>query len=119
MDFFTLSPYAKPISKLRIKPGSRRCILRLRIPPGRMGTVVLALSLLSTALLCPATAVLRIGAFNIQAFGDSKMSDESVADVIINVSTAGAAWSTWGWAVRRGRAGTSAPALMGLCDTVG
>ena len=64
-------------------------------------------------------AILNIGAFNIQAFGDSKMSDESVADVIINVSTAGAAWSTWGWAVRRGRAGTSAPALMGLCDTVG
>uniref|UniRef100_A0A669PQH8 Deoxyribonuclease n=1 Tax=Phasianus colchicus TaxID=9054 RepID=A0A669PQH8_PHACC len=50
-----------------------------------MGTVVLALSLLSTALLCPATAMLRIGAFNIQAFGDSKMSDESVAGVIISI----------------------------------
>lgn len=68
-----------------------------------METVVLALSLLSTALLCPATATLRIGAFNIQAFGDSKMSDESVAGVIISVSTAGAAWSMWGWAVCRDR----------------
>uniref|UniRef100_A0A8C2U0R0 Deoxyribonuclease n=1 Tax=Coturnix japonica TaxID=93934 RepID=A0A8C2U0R0_COTJA len=37
------------------------------------------------ALLCPATATLRIGAFNIQSFGDSKMSDESVAGVIINI----------------------------------
>lgn len=69
-----------------------------------MGTVVLALSLLSMALLCPATATLRIGAFNIQSFGDSKMSDESVAGVIINVSTASAAWSVWGWAVCRDRA---------------
>lgn len=57
-----------------------------------MGTAVLALSLLAVALVCPATATLRIGAFNIQAFGDSKMSDEAVAGVIINVSTAGAAW---------------------------
>ena len=76
MDFFTLSPYAKPISKLRIKPGSRRCILRLRIPPGRMGTVVLALSLLSTALLCPATAVLRIGAFNIHRRSSLRSSSD-------------------------------------------
>ncbi|XP_065588492.1 deoxyribonuclease-1-like 2 isoform X3 [Cyrtonyx montezumae] len=50
-----------------------------------MRTAVLALSLLTTALLCPATAMLRIGAFNIQAFGDSKMSDESVAGVIIHI----------------------------------
>uniref|UniRef100_A0A8B9U8P1 Deoxyribonuclease n=1 Tax=Anas zonorhyncha TaxID=75864 RepID=A0A8B9U8P1_9AVES len=50
-----------------------------------MGTAVLALSLLAVALVCPATATLRIGAFNIQAFGDSKMSDEAVAGVIINV----------------------------------
>ncbi|NXC44292.1 DNSL2 protein, partial [Penelope pileata] len=59
--------------------------LRLRIPPGRMGTVLLALSLLTAAVLCPAAATLRIGAFNIQAFGDSKMSDESVAGIIINI----------------------------------
>ncbi|XP_035195702.1 deoxyribonuclease-1-like 2 [Oxyura jamaicensis] len=50
-----------------------------------MGTVVLALSLLAAALLCPATATLRVGAFNIQAFGDSKMSDEAVAGIIVNV----------------------------------
>uniref|UniRef100_A0A493TZX2 Deoxyribonuclease 1 like 2 n=1 Tax=Anas platyrhynchos platyrhynchos TaxID=8840 RepID=A0A493TZX2_ANAPP len=54
-----------------------------------MGTAVLALSLLAVTLVCPATATLRIGAFNIQAFGDSKMSDEAVAGVIVNVSTAG------------------------------
>ncbi|XP_009572178.1 PREDICTED: deoxyribonuclease-1-like 2, partial [Fulmarus glacialis] len=35
--------------------------------------MALALSLLAMALLCPATATLRVGAFNIQAFGDTKM----------------------------------------------
>ncbi|NXP05677.1 DNSL2 protein, partial [Thinocorus orbignyianus] len=58
---------------------------RLSIPPGRMGTMVLTLSLLTITLLCPATATLRIGAFNIQAFGDTKMSDERVADIIVNI----------------------------------
>lgn len=53
---------------------------------------MLALSLLAVALVCPATATLRIGAFNIQAFGDSKMSDEAVAGIIVNVSTAAAVW---------------------------
>uniref|UniRef100_A0A8C3N4N3 Uncharacterized protein n=1 Tax=Geospiza parvula TaxID=87175 RepID=A0A8C3N4N3_GEOPR len=44
-----------------------------------MGTVTLELSLLAVALLlCPATAVLRVGAFNIQAFGDTKMSNKEV-----------------------------------------
>ncbi|NXQ02909.1 DNSL2 protein, partial [Vidua macroura] len=55
------------------------------IDPGRMGTVTLELSLLAVALLCPATAMLRIGAFNIQAFGDTKMSNKEVAEIIINV----------------------------------
>nr|XP_030140656.3 deoxyribonuclease-1-like 2 isoform X3 [Taeniopygia guttata]XP_032606956.2 deoxyribonuclease-1-like 2 isoform X3 [Taeniopygia guttata] len=50
-----------------------------------MGTVTLGLPLLAVALLCPATAMLRIGAFNIQAFGDTKMSNKEVADIIINV----------------------------------
>ncbi|KAM6299406.1 deoxyribonuclease-1-like 2 [Aegotheles albertisi] len=50
-----------------------------------MGTVALSLSLLATTLLCPATATLRVGAFNIQAFGDTKMSNEAVAGVIINI----------------------------------
>ncbi|NXF32269.1 DNSL2 protein, partial [Nyctibius bracteatus] len=59
--------------------------LRLSIPPGRMGTMALALSLLSTALLCPATATLRVGAFNIQAFGDTKMSNEGVASIIVSI----------------------------------
>ncbi|NXU76393.1 DNSL2 protein, partial [Oreotrochilus melanogaster] len=59
--------------------------LRLSIPPGRMGTVTLALSLLATALLCPATATLRVGAFNIQSFGDTKMSNKEVAGVIVGI----------------------------------
>ncbi|XP_029813721.1 deoxyribonuclease-1-like 2 [Manacus vitellinus] len=50
-----------------------------------MGTVTLALSLLAVALLCPATATLRVGAFNIQAFGDTKMSNKEVAEIIINI----------------------------------
>ncbi|NXF95534.1 DNSL2 protein, partial [Eubucco bourcierii] len=59
--------------------------LRLNIAHGRMGTVTLALSLLVVVLLCPVTATLRIGAFNIQAFGDTKMSNEGVANIIINI----------------------------------
>ncbi|XP_061214148.1 deoxyribonuclease-1-like 2 [Neopsephotus bourkii] len=50
-----------------------------------MGTVVLALYLLAVALPCMATATLRIGAFNIQAFGDTKMSNEEVAGIIISI----------------------------------
>lgn len=62
-----------------------------------MGTVTLELSLLTVALLlCPATAMLRIGAFNIQSFGDTKMSNKGVAEIIINVSAASV---LWGWAV--------------------
>ncbi|NWV86828.1 DNSL2 protein, partial [Dasyornis broadbenti] len=55
------------------------------IHPVRMGTVTLVSSLLAVALLCPATATLRVGAFNIQAFGDTKMSNKEVAEIIINV----------------------------------
>ncbi|XP_009880258.1 PREDICTED: deoxyribonuclease-1-like 2 [Charadrius vociferus] len=47
--------------------------------------MALALSLLTTTLLCPATATLRVGAFNIQAFGDTKMSNERVAGIIVNI----------------------------------
>ncbi|NXD62421.1 DNSL2 protein, partial [Eolophus roseicapillus] len=50
-----------------------------------MGTVVLALYLLAVALPCLATATLRVGAFNIQAFGDTKMSNEEVAGIIISI----------------------------------
>ncbi|XP_025963552.2 deoxyribonuclease-1-like 2 [Dromaius novaehollandiae] len=53
--------------------------------PGRTGTVPLALSLLAVALLPHAAATLRIGAFNVQAFGDSKMSDQSVADIVVDI----------------------------------
>ncbi|NXK26233.1 DNSL2 protein, partial [Arenaria interpres] len=59
--------------------------LRLSIPPGRMGTVVLTLSLFTITLLCPATATLRVGAFNIQSFGDTKMANERVAGIIVNI----------------------------------
>lgn len=51
--------------------------------------MALALSLLVMVLPCPVTAMLRIGAFNIQAFGDTKMSNEEVAGIIVNVSAAG------------------------------
>ncbi|NWY49749.1 DNSL2 protein, partial [Chionis minor] len=64
---------------------SHCCIPVAHIPPGRMGTMVLALSLLTITLLCPATATLRVGAFNIQAFGDTKMSNEEVAGIIISI----------------------------------
>ncbi|XP_074014945.1 deoxyribonuclease-1-like 2 [Numenius arquata] len=50
-----------------------------------MGTMVLALSLLTITLLCPATATLRVGAFNIQSFGDTKMSNERVAGIIVSI----------------------------------
>ncbi|XP_005244154.2 deoxyribonuclease-1-like 2 [Falco peregrinus] len=50
-----------------------------------MGTMVLSLSLLAVALLCPATATLRVGAFNIQAFGDTKMSNKEVVDIIVSI----------------------------------
>ncbi|XP_030907982.2 deoxyribonuclease-1-like 2 [Melopsittacus undulatus] len=50
-----------------------------------MGTVLLAVYLLAVALPCLATATLRVGAFNIQAFGDSKMSNEEVAGIIISI----------------------------------
>ncbi|KAM9014880.1 deoxyribonuclease-1-like 2 [Ara ararauna] len=50
-----------------------------------MGTVALALYLLAVALPCLATATLRVGAFNIQAFGDTKMSNEEVAGIIISI----------------------------------
>ncbi|KFU88007.1 Deoxyribonuclease-1-like 2, partial [Chaetura pelagica] len=59
--------------------------LWLRVPPGRMRTPVLALLLLPSTLLCPATAALRVGAFNIRAFGDTKMSNREVADVITGI----------------------------------
>ncbi|NWX69746.1 DNSL2 protein, partial [Alca torda] len=59
--------------------------LRLSITSSRMGSMALALALLTTTLLCPATATLRVGAFNIQAFGDTKMSDEGVAGIIVSI----------------------------------
>ncbi|XP_009979964.1 PREDICTED: LOW QUALITY PROTEIN: deoxyribonuclease-1-like 2 [Tauraco erythrolophus] len=59
-------------------------VTSLSIPSGRMGTTVLALFLLAVAFPCLATATLRVGAFNIQAFGDTKMSNEEVAGVIVS-----------------------------------
>ncbi|KAM9222705.1 deoxyribonuclease-1-like 2 [Leptosomus discolor] len=50
-----------------------------------MGMVALALSLLAVALPCLATTTLRVGAFNIQAFGDTKMSNEGVAGIIVSI----------------------------------
>lgn len=64
-----------------------------------MGTVALALSLLAVALPCLAATTLRIGAFNIQTFGDTKMANEGVASIIVSVSAASAMWGRavhWG-----------------------
>ncbi|NXO02854.1 DNSL2 protein, partial [Rhinopomastus cyanomelas] len=59
--------------------------LRLSIPSSKMRTLALGLALLAWALPCPATATLRVGAFNIQAFGDTKMSYEEVANIIVSI----------------------------------
>ncbi|XP_019345513.2 deoxyribonuclease-1-like 2 [Alligator mississippiensis] len=50
-----------------------------------MGVRKLVLPLLSVASLLHIAATLRISAFNIQAFGDSKLSNETAADIIINI----------------------------------
>ncbi|XP_072791764.1 deoxyribonuclease-1 isoform X5 [Taeniopygia guttata] len=50
-----------------------------------MATSRLVLSLLVTALLLHVATTLKIGAFNIKAFGDTKMSNQTVANIIISV----------------------------------
>uniref|UniRef100_A0A8D2JJN3 Deoxyribonuclease 1 like 2 n=1 Tax=Varanus komodoensis TaxID=61221 RepID=A0A8D2JJN3_VARKO len=53
------------------------------------------------AFLLPVASPLRICAFNIQSFGDSKLSDEGTSEVIVKVSTWGR--ERWGPVVERGR----------------
>ncbi|XP_010115057.1 PREDICTED: deoxyribonuclease-1-like, partial [Chlamydotis macqueenii] len=43
------------------------------------------LSLLVAALLLHAATTLKISAFNIRVFGDSKMSNQTVADIIVSI----------------------------------
>lgn len=86
MDFFSLYPQIQS-SFPSLAPIAAS--LWLSITSSSMGTMALALALLTTTLLCPATATLHVGAFNIQAFGDTKMSDEGVAGIIVSVSVAG------------------------------
>nr|XP_009672960.1 PREDICTED: deoxyribonuclease-1 [Struthio camelus australis] len=50
-----------------------------------MGSAKLALTLLAAALLLPAAATLKIGAFNIRTFGDSKMSNKTIAGIIVTI----------------------------------
>ncbi|XP_067407256.1 deoxyribonuclease-1-like [Emydura macquarii macquarii] len=50
-----------------------------------MGAMRLALALLSLASFLHVAAALRISAFNIKSFGDSKMSNETVADIIVKI----------------------------------
>ncbi|XP_051488434.1 deoxyribonuclease-1-like [Apus apus] len=45
----------------------------------------LVLSLLAAALLLQVATTLKISAFNIKAFGDSKMSNQTVADIIVSI----------------------------------
>ncbi|NXY23592.1 DNAS1 protein, partial [Atrichornis clamosus] len=45
----------------------------------------LMLSLLLAALLLHVATTLKVGAFNIKAFGDSKMSNQTVANIIVSI----------------------------------
>ncbi|NWW96668.1 DNAS1 protein, partial [Rhynochetos jubatus] len=45
----------------------------------------LVLSLLVAALLLHVATTLKISAFNIKAFGDSKMSNQTIADIIVSI----------------------------------
>ncbi|NXR02946.1 DNAS1 protein, partial [Sagittarius serpentarius] len=45
----------------------------------------LVLSLLVAALLLHVATTLKISAFNIRAFGDSKMSNQTIADIIVSI----------------------------------
>lgn len=54
-----------------------------------MAALKLLLPLLAAALLLHRAAALRISAFNIRAFGDSKMSNQTIADFIVSVSAGG------------------------------
>ncbi|NXG63653.1 DNAS1 protein, partial [Hemiprocne comata] len=45
----------------------------------------LVLSLLAAALLLQAATTLKISAFNIKAFGDSKMSNHTIAEIIVSI----------------------------------
>lgn len=46
----------------------------------------LVLLLLVTVLLPHVATTLKIGAFNIKAFGDAKMSNQTIANIIVSVS---------------------------------
>ncbi|XP_021267465.1 deoxyribonuclease-1 [Numida meleagris] len=50
-----------------------------------MAAPKLVLALLAAALLLHVAATLRISAFNIRAFGDSKMSNQTIADFIVSI----------------------------------
>ncbi|XP_062444398.1 deoxyribonuclease-1-like [Rhea pennata] len=50
-----------------------------------MGAAKLVLVLLAAALLLHMAATLKIGAFNIRTFGDSKISNQTIADVIVAI----------------------------------
>ncbi|XP_075755257.1 deoxyribonuclease-1-like 2 [Pelodiscus sinensis] len=50
-----------------------------------MGAMSPALALLALAHLLGSAAALKIGAFNIRAFGDSKLSDETTAGIIVKI----------------------------------
>ncbi|KAM9261599.1 deoxyribonuclease-1-like [Cariama cristata] len=50
-----------------------------------MAASKLVLSLLVAALLLHVTTTLKISAFNIKVFGDSKMSNQTIADIIVSI----------------------------------
>ncbi|XP_050173728.1 deoxyribonuclease-1-like [Myiozetetes cayanensis] len=50
-----------------------------------MAASKLVLSLLAAALLLHVATALKVGAFNIKAFGDAKMSNQTVANIIVSI----------------------------------
>ncbi|XP_051637413.1 deoxyribonuclease-1-like isoform X3 [Manacus candei] len=50
-----------------------------------MAASQLVLSLLAAALLLHVATALKVGAFNIKAFGDTKMSNQTVANIIVSI----------------------------------
>ncbi|XP_027738615.1 deoxyribonuclease-1-like [Empidonax traillii] len=50
-----------------------------------MAASKLVLSLLAAALLLHVATALKVGAFNIKAFGDAKMSNKTVANIIVSI----------------------------------
>lgn len=74
----------------------------------------LALALLSLASLLHAATALRISAFNIKSFGDSKLSNETVAGIIVKVSAGWGGVISWELAGAGGAQDSTKQLVQGL-----